>query len=115
MKDDLMVFLKPLFLTLLFECTAAYLYGIKKKKDLFLIVLVNIVTNPLLVLFSLFLMYHLSIGKAYLITYLILEPIVVYAEYRFFSSFLESEKDPFRLSVLLNVVSVLGGIVCQLL
>ena len=115
MMDDLMIFLKPLILTILFECTTAYLYGIRKKKDLLLIFLVNVVTNPLLVLFSVFLMYHLGIEIAYMITYLILEPIVIYTEYRFYQAYLDCEKHPFRLSVLLNIVSVLGGIVCQLL
>ena len=115
MMDDLMIFLKPLILTILFECTTAYLYGIGKKKDLLLIFLVNVVTNPLLVLFSVFLMYHLGIDRAYLITYLILEPIVVYAEYRFYRTYLSTEKDPFRLSLLLNIISVTGGILCQLL
>ena len=112
--DELRLFIKPLFLTVLFECTAAYFYGIRNRKDQLLIVLVNVITNPVLVLFSLLLMYHLGIGKAYLITYLILEPIVVYVEYRFYHKHLLSKKDPLVLSVTLNVISIIGGIICRL-
>ena len=110
---DLSLFLKPLFLTLLFECAAAYLFGVRNRKDQLLVILVNIVTNPVLVLFCLLLMYYLNIGKAYLITYLILEPIVVYVEYRFYQKYLQTRKDPLLLSVLLNVISILGGIICH--
>ena len=112
--DELRMFIKPLFLTLLFECTAAFLLGIRNRKDQLLIILVNIITNPVLVLFSLLLMYHLGIGKAYLITYLIMEPIVVYVEYRFYREYLQTKKDPLLLSVLLNVISIIGGIICHL-
>ena len=115
MIDDLMIFVKPLFLTVLFECTAAYLLGVRNRKDQLLILLVNAVTNPVLVLICVFLMYHLSVGKAYLITYLILEPAVVYTEYRFYQVCLISDQDPLRLSVILNIVSILGGLLCQLL
>ena len=115
MIADLMIFLKPLFLTILFEGTGAFFLGVRDARDQLLILLVNIVTNPLLVLFSVILMYHLGIDRAYLITYLILEPIVVYAEYRFYRTYLSTEKDPFRLSLLLNIISVTGGILCQLL
>ncbi len=112
--DDLMIFLKPLVLTVLFECGTAFLMGLRKK-DLFLVLLVNVVTNPVLVLFCVIMMYHLGIGKAYLITYLVLEPMVVYVEYRFYRAFLKHETDVLRLSLLLNIASITGGILCQLL
>ena len=115
MMNELMIFVKPLFLTVLFECTAAYLLGIRKNKDLLLILLVNVVTNPVLVLICIFLMYHLGIRAAYLITYLILEPVVVYTEYRFYKAFLISDKNPLFLSLLLNIISITGGLLCQLL
>ena len=102
-------YLIPLFLTVILEESAAYLLGLRRK-DLLLILLVNIITNPVLVTLSLLLMYHIGVGKGQILTYLVLEPLVIFAEYRFFKAYLCSKRDPLRLSLLLNLVSITGGI-----
>ena len=112
--SELSIFVKPLLLTLLFEAGAAWCLGMRNRKDLLLVVLVNILTNPPLVLLSNFLMYYLGIGRGQLITYLILEVLVVYIEYRIYKACLLSEFDPFELSLILNGISILGGLLCQL-
>ena len=110
--DGLLLFVKPLLLTILFEALAAYILGLHTKKELCLTVLVNIITNPLLVYFSLFLMYHLSIKTGMILTYVLLEPLVIYVEYRIYRSCL-SDRNCLFLSFVLNIVSILGGLLCQ--
>ena len=102
-------YLIPLFLTVILEEGTAYLLGLRGK-DLLLILLVNIVTNPVLVTLSLLLMYHIGVGTGQILTYLVLEPLVIYTEYRFFKAYLGSKRDPFKLSLILNLVSITGGI-----
>ena len=112
--SELSIFVKPLLLTLLFEVGTAWCLDMCNRKDLLLVVLVNILTNPPLVLLSNFLMYYLGIGRGQLITYLILEVLVVYIEYRIYKACLLFEFDPFKLSLILNGISILGGLLCQL-
>jgi len=103
------IYLEPLILTILFECTAAWLLKIQSKKDLILIILANIITNPLLVWFSLFLMYHVGVEIGMTITYCLLEPSVILIEYLIYSRYLETRINPLFLSALLNVISIFGG------
>ena len=113
MMNELVTVFEPLVLTLVIEIPAAWLSGIRGKKDLFLIFLVNCITNPLLVIFSLILMYNTGIRQGIILTYLVLEPVVIYAEYRLFRSFLEARRDPLRLSLLINLLSIFGGVLWQ--
>ncbi len=108
--DEVMTFLEPLLLTIVIEAAAARMLGMKEKKDLFLTVLVNCITNPVLVLLSLILMYNIGTGPGRAVTYLILEPLVVYAEYRLYQTYLDSGFSPLRLSVILNLISFSGGL-----
>jgi len=110
--SELSIFFKPLLLTILFESLAALILRIRDKKDLILIVLVNILTNPALVYICLVLMYYLGIGKTYLITYIILEPIVIYVEYLMYRKYLNSNINCLKLSIILNIISIIGGILC---
>lgn len=110
--NGLLIYAKPLLLTILFELPAAFILGLRTKKELLLTVLVNIITNPLLVYLSLFLMYHLGIKTGTILTYALLEPLVVYSEYRIYQNHL-SGRNCLVLSLLLNLVSILGGLLCQ--
>ena len=113
MINDLFIYLKPLLLTILFEGIVAYLLGFRNKKSQLLIMLVNIITNPILVTISLFLMYYLDIDKALWIIYGILEPIVIYVEYLLFKKYLNEKYNYILLSFVLNVSSIIGGLICQ--
>lgn len=112
--NELLVYLKALSLTILFELIAAIIiFKIKNIKDLLVIVLVNIITNPLLVYFSLILMYYLSIETGRIITYLLLEPLVIICEYLLFKKFLNIKLNYLSLAIVLNIISIIGGIICQ--
>ena len=104
-------FLKPLLLTILLECIVAFILGLRNK-DLILVVMVNIITNPPLVYICLALMYYLGVDKAYLITYLILEPIVIIVEWLIYRQYLNKKTNYLLLSIILNVVSIIGGLIC---
>ena len=111
--SELKTYLEPLILTIILETAGAVLLGIRQKKDLFLVVLVNAVTNPLLVVTSLLLMYHMGIETGRIITYAVLEPVVIFTEYLFYRHYLEEEAAPLLLSVLLNLISITGGLLWQ--
>ena len=110
--NELPLFIRPLLLTNIIEAVAAYLLGLRTWKLISLTILVNIVTNPLLVLFSLFLMYHLGIETGRLITYLILEPLVIMTEYLIYRKCLP-QWNCLIMSLTLNILSLLGGLICQ--
>ena len=110
--SDLYLFLKPLFLTLTLECGLAYVLGLRKK-ELLLTALINLITNPILVYISLLLMYHIGIEKGQIITYLLLEPIVVLSEYLLYRKYLPVKRNCLFLSLILNLISVLGGLLWQ--
>ena len=114
MISELLVYLKPLLLTILFEVIGAILiFKIRDRKDLVLVMIVNLITNPLLVYFSLLMMYYLGIKTGTLVTYLILEPLVIYAEYLIYRKYLVNQSDHLTLSLVLNLISILGGLICQ--
>ncbi len=113
MWNELQIFIKPLVLTLLFELSAAFLLGLRRK-ELLLVFLVNVITNPALVLICVFLMYNLGRGIIYLSVLLVLEMLVVYVEYLYFRNYLPDRKSPLFLSLILNLVSFIGGLLCQL-
>lgn len=110
--NELVYYLKPLFLTILFEGAAAWILGYRTLSQQLRILFINAVTNPVLVYFSLLLMYHLGIGKATCLIYLLLEPMVILIEYLYYRKVFPG-KNRFLLSVTLNLISILGGLLCQ--
>ena len=102
--------LVSLLITELLELPAAFLAGIRNKRDLFLIFLIDLITNPVLVMILNGIIIftgdtppgHLVIG---------LEIAVVIAEYLLFKICLRPGRiHPLVLSLLLNTISFLGGI-----
>lgn len=110
--NDLNLFLRPLLLTLTLECGFAYILGLRRK-ELLLTALINIITNPILVYISLLLMYHIGIEKGQIITYVLLEPLVIFSEYLLYRKYLPVKRNCLFLSVILNLISVLGGLLWQ--
>ena len=101
--------LLSLALTLVFELCGAFLLGVRNKKDFLLLFLVNVVTNPPLVL-TLDLWY-LSRGMPpwYLIG--ALELTAVAAEWLLLRRRLVYKRiAPLLLSILLNAISFSGGL-----
>lgn len=107
--------LRPLLVTLILEMVAAILWGVRVKRNLLVVALVNCITNPGLNLL-------LLVGGIYfpysVIRFLLLgmELLIVLSEGFLFRSFLENVKHPFLFSFCLNCVSFfLGGILLRFL
>lgn len=109
-----MILLISLILTLIFELLFAIIVGIKNKKDLILICLVNILTNPFVVLTYCIFLYFTNVNLI-LVTCL-LELLAIAVEgiiYKFYGTKI---KHPILFSILANVFSyVLGMIINYLL
>ena len=97
-------------LTLLLEIPAALILGVRKKEDVLLVGLVNILTNPLVVLIlNLFLVFTASPPPWFLI--LPLEILAVLAEGFVYQKGLSFRRvHPFLLSLILNGISYFGGL-----
>ena len=114
MTDAVLYFLRPLILTELFEFAAAYFLKIRNPKDYLLIGLVNAVTNlsPSLAI----LLIYRFIGNYWVtiaISYCVLEPIVFFIEYVYYKKWLTDKAGAFRYSLIMNLVSMTGGLLCQ--
>ncbi len=102
-------FLVPLFLTVVLEEAGAWLLGIRERKKLVLILLVNMITNPCLTLCGALLYRQFPMHVVRIIVYALLEPLIILAEGRIYQSYLE-EEHPYRISFILNLISIGGGI-----
>lgn len=109
LADLLCSLLRSLTLTLALELGAALLLGVRARRDLLLLLLVNVLTNPPLVL-TLDLVY-LTRGMPpwYLIAALELAAVGVEA-LLFYRRLTYSRIPPLLLSFLLNAISYLGGL-----
>ena len=98
-----------LFLTIIVECVIGFATGIRNKKDFLNIVLVNFVTNPVVVTIPVFFNLKYGIFERR-ICLLILEIIAVLFEGFVYKKFLLFRKiNPFLLSLILNVSSFITG------
>jgi len=102
-----------LLLTLVFEETFALLWGIRGKREIILVLLVNVLTNPPVVL-----LYYTATGlwhwNAVLVT-LILESAAVIVEWRCYRAYSEQVKRPFLFALLVNIFSYAIGCVINLI
>ena len=103
------IMVKCLFLTIIIEMIIGILLGIRNKKDILNIILVNIVTNPIVVTIPI--LIYLYFGYKYeIISLYILEIITVIVEGFIYLKVLNNKKiNPFLLSLLLNLSSYLIG------
>ena len=108
LEKQIISLLLSLSVTLVLEMALAYLLSCRKK-DLILVLLVNVTTNPPLVLFlNIFSRYQSP--PWYLI--LNLEIAVVLIEWLLYRKRLEENKIPaFLLSLILNTISYTGGFI----
>ena len=112
MMSDVLFIVKPLVLTVLLEGAAGYLLGLRSRREQCVLALINGITNPLLVLTGSILMYRTGIRTGMILVYAVLEPIVILAESLLFRVYLDHGQ-PLKLSLILNLVSILGGILCS--
>ena len=103
-----LIMLRALAFTILIECAAAWLFGVRTKRDQTTVVLVNLLTNPLVV--SLGAATSLWIGiKAVRPVTLVMEALVVVIEGAVYKKTLVSERNPYVLSLICNLASFLIG------
>ncbi len=100
-----------LMVTILAEVFLAIVLGIRSKKDIINITLVNILTNPLLVSITVTINFYLGL-KARHIGSFFLEITVFLVEAMIYKNVLENKKiNPYLLSLLLNVFSYIVGLI----
>ena len=109
-----LLFLRPLLRTVLIEAAAVWLIGIRNRKDLMLVVLVNVLTNPLLHLFARLFRMVLSGTAASVLVLAVLELLVVLAEGWIYEKGSEISH-PYRISLILNMCSLTGGLLWSFL
>ena len=98
-----------LFLTLALEVSAAFILGVKGKRDLAVVALAQLATNPAVVITTLFM--YLRFGMAGRLAALaVLEPLAVISEALIYKKSLGSDKiRPILLSLALNGISFAAG------
>ena len=102
-----------LLLTLVFEEGFALIWGLRGRRELGLVALMNVLTNPPVVL-----LYHTAVGlwhwNAVLVT-IVLEAAAVIVEWRCYRAYSEQVKRPFLFALLINLFSYGAGCVINLL
>ena len=103
------IMVRCLLLTILIELVIALIIGIVKRKDLLNVILVNIVTNPLVVSLPVLVMLLYGLRARYIVL-IILELLTVIFEGFIYSKVLDYKKlNPYVISLMLNLGSYLIG------
>ena len=101
--------IKCLVITIVIELCMALILKVKDRKDLLNIILVNIVTNPLVVSIPVFILVKYSYNAS-IISLIILEIMTVIFEGLIYKKVLKYKKiNPYGLSLILNISSYLIG------
>jgi len=101
-----------LVLTVIFETGFFLITGKRNKKDLLLVVLVNTLTNPIVVLLYWIMFYNTNWNT--IIIKMPLELLAVFTEGFFYKKYAQSIKRPFLFSLVANAVSFTLGLLLQL-
>lgn len=96
-------------LTILIEEALAFLAGIRSSKDLILVFLINLLTNPAAVLCYYFLTFNTQMNT--LVAKILTELAVILIEYLYYKKYAGSINKPFLFSVSVNVFSFATGLV----
>lgn len=103
-----LIMIRALTITIVIECLAAWILRVRNRHDLTVVVLVNLMTNPLVV----------SIGAAVLVfagrdmlmpATLAMEALVVIVECMVYSKTIDTECNAFVLSLVCNAASYMIG------
>ena len=104
-SDIPFIMIRCLLLTIIIELLFSIIFKVKNKKDLLNIILVNIITNPIVVITPIYL--NLKYGLVYRnISLIILEILTILIEGLCYKKVLNYKKiNPFLLSIILNSLS----------
>lgn len=107
--DELpIVMARCLFFTILIELIVALILKVRDKKDIINIILVNTMTNPLLVSLTVYITYNRIFNRT--LSVIVLELLVVLIEGFTYKKVLKYKKiNPFILSLILNASSYFIG------
>ncbi len=99
--------------TIVIELCVALILGVKKRKDLLNVILVNIVTNPIVVTVPVYFNYVYGLQARNIVLY-ILEILTVIVEGFIYKKVLDYKKiNPFILALILNISSYVSGLIIQ--
>lgn len=102
------VMIRCLLSTIIIELLLALILGIRDKKDILNIILVNVMTNPLLVSLTTYITYNRIFNRILFI--IIMEVLVVIIEGFTYKKILKFKKiNPYVLSLILNASSYFIG------
>lgn len=99
----LQMFGVSLLMTLLVEGLVAFVWGLRGRKQFLLVLLVNVLTNPMAVL--LYWLYQVYFAQHSLLLQILIELAVVIVEACIYKSFAEDERFQIRRPVLLAIVA----------
>lgn len=103
-----LIMIRALALTILIEAAAGWIMGVRDRHGQSVIVLVNLMTNPLVV--SLGAAVQFFAGREYLAPVtIVMEIMVVIAEGFIYSRYLDAKVNPYILSLACNLSSYLIG------
>lgn len=111
-KDLLAALAFSLLLTLILEVGFFWLTGKRKKKDLLLVCLVNILTNPVVVLFYWLAVLYTRLNSV--IVVVVLELCAITVEGYYYKNYGEEFPHPYGFSIAANIVSFGIGLLIQL-
>lgn len=109
LNDLPIIMIKCLLCTIIIEVIIGLIIGIRDKKDILNIVLVNILTNPIVVSIPIYVMIYKGINARYY-TLLVLEILTVLIEGLIYSKVFKYKKiNPYLVSLILNLGSYFIG------
>jgi len=100
-----------LFSTIIIEVLVAILCGVRDKKDILNIILVNAFTNPLVVSISNYANFAIGYENSYIVLFLMEIFAVIFEGYTYKKFFKYKKIEAYRFSLILNVCSYLIGLV----
>ena len=108
------IMLECLLLTIVFECLLGFILGVRDKKDLLNIALVNALTNPLVVSISVIINSRYGLQTRH-VSMVFLELFALLVEALIYKKVLKFKKiNPFILSLLLNACSFIAGLLINI-
>jgi hypothetical protein len=99
-----------LLLTILIEVSVALVFGYRSKREIFSVLLVNLITEPVLN-YLLLINSYFSLVSASILFILLLESVVILVEWRLLAYALDGDsKRLFVLSLVMNLASLVVGL-----
>lgn len=103
-NNILLILAVSLILTEIFEILYAFIYGLRQRGEFFLLILINVITNPCAVILA-------YLGGNSLVITLLIEILVVIIEGGLYSLYSETVKKPYTFALCINALSYFTGVI----